>query len=136
MEPYLFILIAWGYFNIWRSPNFYLEKNTCEPFENVLSMEQYSQLADSHERPCIIDGENVLVYGSQHIKDPNDPQIEAIDIAFKEFKPTVVLVEGRLGFLIPYVMNPIKEFGEMGKVAELAKQSNLPIYSWDTPKSE
>lgn len=132
----LILLIAWGYFNIWRSPKFILEKNTCEKFEDVLTMEQYDQLAESHKRPFIITEKNVLIFGSEHIKDPNNQQNEAIELAFKAFQPTVVLVEGRLGFLIPYLMNPVKHFGEMGKAAELAKKSGLPIYSWDAPIHE
>jgi hypothetical protein len=132
----ILLLIVWGYFNIWRSPKFFLTENTCEKFENILSMEQYHKLIESHERPFIINGENVLVFGSEHIKDPNHQQNEAIEIAFNTFKPTVVLVEGRLGFLIPYAMNPVKYFGEMGKVVQLAKKSGLPIYSWDAPKNE
>lgn len=132
----LILLITWGYFNIWRSPKFYMEKNSCDEFQNVLTMKQYGQLTDNHERPYIIKGENVLIFGSEHIKDPSDPQNIAIENSFNEFNPTVVLVEGRLGFLIPYVMNPVKKFGEMGKAAELAKKKSLPIYSWDSPKSE
>jgi len=128
--------MAWGYFNIWRSPKFILVKNTCEKFENVLTMEQYSQLAESHERPYIITGKNILIFGSEHIKDPNNKQNEAIEIAFNTFQPTVVLVEGRLGFLVPNLMNPVKHYGEMGKVAELAKKSGLPVYSWDAPINE
>ena len=99
-------------------------------------MEQYSLLSDSHKRPYIIKRKNVLIFGSEHIKDPDNQQNNDLEIVFSEFKPTVVLVEGRLGFLIPYIMNPVKNFGEMGKAAELAKKNNLPIYSWDVPKSE
>lgn len=132
----LILLIIWGYFNIWRSPKFYLEKNICEPFKNVLTMKQYSNFVDSHERPYVYQNENILIFGSEHTKNPNDPQIKTIEIAFEKFKPTVVLVEGRLGFLIPYIMNPVVKFGEMGKVGELAYKNNVSIYSWDTPKNE
>lgn len=132
----LILLIVWGYFNIWRSPKFYLEKNTCSPFENILTMKQYGEVINTHKRPYIIKSEHVLVFGSEHTKNPNDSQIETIETVFNEFKPTIVLVEGRLGFLIPYAMNPIKNYGEMGKAAELAKKYNLPLYSWDTPKNE
>lgn len=78
-----FVLIVWGYLNIWRSPKFFLERNTCEPFENILSMKKYSWLSDSHERPYVFKSKNVLVFGSEHTKNPRDPQIETIDIAFK-----------------------------------------------------
>ena len=132
----LILLSIWGYFNIWRSPKYYLEKNTCEPFENILSMEQYGQLAKIHERPFVVKTESVLVFGSEHSKDPNDEQMETIETTFMKFKPTVVLVEGRLGFHIPYIMDPVTNFGEMGKAAELAKRNGIPIYSWDSPKNE
>ena len=132
----LILLIIWGYLNIWRSPKFYLEKNTCDLFENILSMEQYRQLSQIHKRPFIVKTESVLVFGSEHSNDPNDAQMETIETTFMKFKPTIVLVEGRLGFLIPYVMNPVKNFGEMGKAAELAKENGIPIFSWDSPKNE
>ncbi|WP_422104180.1 hypothetical protein [Winogradskyella sp.] len=132
----LILLIVWGYFHIWRSPKFYLDKNTCDPFERVLTMEEYRNYVNSHERPYVYNKENILVFGSEHTKNPNDPQIGSIEIAFKEFKPTTVLVEGRLGFLIPYAMDPILRFGEMGKVGELANKNSIPMYSWDTPKNE
>jgi hypothetical protein len=92
----LISLIGWGYFNIWRSPIFFIEKNTCEKFHNVLTMEQYGQLAESHERPYIIHGKNVLIFGSEHIKDSYHPQNKDIEDAFNGFRPTVVLFEGRL----------------------------------------
>ena len=130
------MLIMWGYFNIWRSPKYYLDQNTCKTFEKILTMEQYGQLSDIHERPYIFKNADLLIYGSEHTKNDNDPQINSIDAAFNEFNPSVVLVEGRLGFLIPYIMNPVKKYGEMGKVAELAKRKSLPLYSWEIPKSE
>ena len=132
----IILMILWGYFNIWRSPKFFTEKNTCEKFQNILTMEQYGLLSDTHKRPYLVKSKDVLIFGSEHIKDPDNQQNNDIEIAFNEFRPTVVLVEGRLGFLIPYFMNPIEKYGEMGKVAELAKKNNLPLYSWDVPKSE
>jgi hypothetical protein len=132
----LLTVIGWGYFNIWRSPKYYLETNNCEKFQDILTMQQYGQLADSHERPFIITKKNFLIFGSEHIKDPDHKQNKEIEAAFNTFQPSVVLVEGRLGFLIPYFMESAKKFGEMGKAAELAKKHGLPIYSWDSPKSE
>jgi len=132
----LAILIVWGYFNIWRSPRYFMETNSCEMFEDVLTMSQYGELADSHERPFIFKTKDVLVFGSEHTKEPEDDQIELMENLYHNFKPTVVLVEGRLGFLIPYFMNPVKRFGEMGKAAQLAKGSNVALYSWESPKQE
>ncbi len=76
----LVLLIAWGYFNIWRSPKFFQENNTCEKFQNILNMEQYGLLAENHKRPYIINGKNVLIFGSEHIKDPKNQQNKDIGI--------------------------------------------------------
>jgi len=130
------ILIVWGYFNIWRSPKYILETNTCTTFEAVLPMARYGEFADSHERPFIFKNENLLVFGSEHTKDPEDSQLTLMEKLYHEFEPTVVLVEGRLGFFIPYVMNPVERFGEMGKAAQLAKQNDADLYIWDSPKQE
>ena len=132
----LILLILWGYFNIWRSPKYFLEKNTCKEFQSILTMEEYSKLMIGHSRPYIIHRKNIFIFGAEHINNPANRQIQDIETSFYTFNPTVVLVEGRLGFLIPYVMDPVKRFGEMGKVAELAKINGLPLYSWDAPKSE
>lgn len=132
----LLLLIVWGYFNIWRSPKYFLEQNNCNNFSSILTMQQYGELSNTHDRPYIIEKESVLVFGSEHTKDSKDNQLKLMDSLFHAFKPTVVLVEGRLGFFIPYIMDPVKKFGEMGKVAELADKENLSIFSWETPKSE
>ncbi|MGC5326055.1 hypothetical protein [Brevibacillus sp. SYSU BS000544] len=77
---------------------------------------------------------NVIVFGARHTKDPHDEQIQQIEAEWKSFKPTVALVEGRLGFLAPGLMDPVKNYGEMGKVNELAKKDHVPVYSWELPK--
>ena len=67
-----------------------------------------------------------MIFGAEHMKDPTHIQNKDIEIAFNDFKLTIVLVEGRLGFLIPYLMNPVKGFGEMGLAAGLAKKIIYP----------
>lgn len=132
----LLLFMVWGYFNVWRSPKYYMQKNSCNIFENILTMKQYGELVNTHKRPYVYNNENILVFGSEHTKNPDDPQLKMIETSFKELKPTTVLVEGRLGFFIPNVMNPVKKFGENGKVAELARKNDAQIYSWETPKNE
>ncbi|MDX1478486.1 MAG: hypothetical protein R3301_12320 [Saprospiraceae bacterium] len=130
----LVALIVWGYLNIWRSPPHYLDETRCAPFE-ILPMARYHAHVDTHARPFVIQTERVLVYGSEHTRDPADKQLQDLEERFEAFAPTVVLVEGRLGFLTPHVMNPVQRFGEMGKAAALARRYGLPLYSWDPPKS-
>lgn len=126
---------AWGYFYIWRSPKYFLENNTCKDFDKILSMQQYGELVDTHERPYIIRKTNVLVFGSEHIKDPDHEQNKTIVTKFEEFEPTVVLIEGRLGFHIPYFMDPVKNFGEMGKAAYSLKKTGYPSFHGILPKA-
>jgi len=99
-------------------------------------MKQYGELSDNHSRPFVIQKKNILIFGAKHTKDSKNKQLKILDSLFYEFKPTIVLVEGRLGFLIPYIMNPVKNFGEMGKAAALAHKENIPIFSWEIPKNE
>jgi hypothetical protein len=104
--------ISTVWFVAWRSPKYYAQDSDCNYQGSVLTMEQYSQKID-HPRPYIIQkagktGE-VLFFGSTHFKDPDHPQVNMIEKSWKEFKPTVALVEGRLGFLLPGVMSPCEE---------------------------
>jgi hypothetical protein len=126
-------LILWGCANIWRSPEFYPIADTCEPDNRILTMQEYGEFANTHPRPFIISSDDYLIFGSEHTDNPDDPQIKLIEEKWNEFKPSVVLVEGRLGFLIPGLMNPVKNYWEMGKVKELADEKKIDIYSWDTP---
>ena len=99
-------------------------------------MKAYAGLINSHERPFIVEHNNILIFGAEHSKNSKDEQNKSIEALFNEFKPTVVLIEGRLGFHIPFIMNPVKKFGEMGLAASLAKEHDALLYSWETPKGE
>jgi hypothetical protein len=128
--------MIWGWFNIWRSPKYFPYTQNCPENENVLTMDEYGAYIDTHQRPYIVIKNNLVLFGAEHTKDPDDKQIKLIAESFKSLKPTTVLVEGRLGFLFPYLMNPVKEFGESGYAAKLAKSEGAQIYSWEIPKSD
>lgn len=128
--------MLWGWFNIWRSPAYFELGDPCGEDSAILTMAQYGELMNTHERPYLVERENLAVYGATHTKDPADPQIARIDEAWKALDPTVALVEGRLGFLVPYAMDPIELFGESGHVAQLAKRKGAEIYSWELPRDQ
>lgn len=127
----LVITIIWGYYNIWRSPKYYPLSEACISSKEILTMEEYGAYVDTHARPFILSSNNYLIYGSSHSNNPDDPQMSDIEEKWNMFKPTVALVEGRLGFLIPGLMDPIKNYLEMGKVKQLSKRHKIPIYNWD-----
>ena len=50
---------------------------------------------------------------------------------WKAFKPTVALVKGCLGSLIPVLMDPVRHLGQMMAVNALACRDGIPVYSWE-----
>jgi hypothetical protein len=84
----------------------------------------------------IIQTENAIIFGAAHTRDPQEPEIKTMEEKWKAFKPTVALVEGRLGFLLPGIMDPVEKLGEGGKVKQLAGADGIPIYNWDLSKEE
>lgn len=99
-------------------------------------MDVYGKLSETHQRPYVYEhrvpsGGALLMYGAEHTRDPENPQVEDIRTRWSAFKPTVALVEGRLGFWMRPFVNPVKTYGESGWVAFLARQNQVPVYSWE-----
>jgi hypothetical protein len=114
----------------WRSPGYYLE---VEPFPDESRVLPKAGYRLGHPQPYVYRAGDVMVFGSVHTKDPADPQLADIEDAWNRFDPTVALVEGRLGFLFPGLMDPVEEYGEMGWVNRLAKRDDVATYTWDLP---
>jgi hypothetical protein len=135
----LFVILGamtWGFIYIWRSPKYYTLTNECPRDDSILSMAEYGKLVDTHERPFTVAADNVIVFGSEHSRDPNAPFLDLVTTDWAKLKPTVALVEGRLGFFVPGLMNPVEQFGEGGMVADLARGDGAQIYTWDMPHSD
>jgi hypothetical protein len=123
----------------WRSPDYYTDYGTIELNSPILTDAEYSTLVDTHPRPYIVEintqnGGALLLYGSEHTQNPDDPQIADIQTHWNNFQPTVVLVESRLGFFIQGFQNPVEAYGEMGWVFSLARKDNNPVYTWEVPR--
>jgi hypothetical protein len=97
----------------------------------------YDAVIETHARPYILDipsgGGELLIYGAEHTRDPSDPQIQDIRERWAEFHPSVALVEGRMGFLPPFGVDPVERFGESGAVYALARAAQVPLYTWELP---
>lgn len=122
------------YLVAWKSPDYY-PAAACGGSINIIPFSKYGTIAD-HPRPLILENKNVVVFGATHTRDPKDPQIAEIEFKWKKLEPTVALVEGRLDFLLPGFMDPVKNLGEGGKVKALAKKSGIPLYNWDLSKED
>jgi hypothetical protein len=126
-------LVGIIYIIAWRSPKYY---ECATPFSNrdsIIAFKDYGQVAN-HARPFIIQKSNLVLFGTSHTRDPKNKEIPMIEEKWQELKPTIALVEGRLGFLLPGLMNPVKTLGEGGKVKALAAKSGIPVYNWDLSK--
>ena len=116
-----------------KGPAYYISQKQFT--DSIISFKKYSSLPEI-KPPYILKDKQYFIFGSAHTKDPNNPQIDLLEKYFKEFKPTVALVEGRLGFVSTLFMNPVKTYGEGGKLLVLAKKSGIPIYNWDLSKEQ
>ena len=122
----------------WRSPPFYDPPKVRLPVA-ILTMAQYDSVSHCHPRPYVVRAASAsgaaVLFGASHTRDPADAQLGLLKQEWRTFRPTVALVEGRLGFLMPGVSDPVKAFGEMGAVASLAKDDDVRLYSWE-PRRE
>lgn len=129
------VLLFTGVF--WRSPAYYADPPSFVLEKPIMTMEEYGTIAETHPRPFIVHHEKrksgVLIFGAEHTRDPHHPQFAKLRDEWKGFNPTVALVEGRLGFLFRWFMNPVEHLGEGGLVYDLAKSDGIEIFSWDPP---
>lgn len=70
-----------------------------------------------------------LVLGMRHTDSVEDPQIAELRARFSTFKPTLVLVEGRLGWHIGGRAGLLSRFGESGEAVALADLTGVPCGS-------
>lgn len=125
------LLLAIVYLMAWKSPKYYIPTTSYHTADSIVPFEKYT---GEHERPFIIKQKRALIFGATHTKDPNDPQIPQMEELWTEFHPTIALVEGRLGFLLPWFMNPVKQLGEGGWVKALAHKHGVKLMNWDLSK--
>ena len=103
----LFIAILFSCNVIWKSPSFYDVKENRELITQIMDMEAYKEIWQSHRRPYCYSirskskGE-VHILGVEHITDPNHSQFDTIRNLWNRTNPTVAFVEGRLGFLFTW----------------------------------
>jgi hypothetical protein len=119
----------------WRSPPYFLDAPPVADSARILPFVRYGEHAD-HPRPYVVETPGVLLFGAAHTRSPRDPALSDMAARFGRFQPTVTLVEGRLGFLLPGFMDPVEKYGEMGHAFALARAAGVPVYTWDLPKDE
>lgn len=121
----------------WRRVPLYLPESAIDLPVSLMTAAEYGVVIETHPRPYVVEiesgGGGIILYGAEHTKDPADPQIADIRRRWREFGPTVALVESRLGIMFPGFMDPVKTFSEPGAVHALARDDGIPTYSWEPP---
>ncbi len=136
----LFILLM--YFNIiWKSPSYYKVSNYVTLQEPIMNMKDYESIWETHRRPYIYsieskNGGRATIVGVEHTNDPKHSQFDTINRLWNDIKPNVALVEGRMGFMFTWFMDPIEKYGESGLVSSLAKKDNVELYTWEPTRDD
>jgi len=135
------ILLLFLFDIIWKSPSYYKPAEQIPLTAPITDMETYMKYESNHKRPYIYTvkaktGGQVIVLGTEHLNDVEHPQFDSIRKYWNSYKPTVALVEGRLGFYFKWIHNPIEKFGESGLTAELAKKENIDLFTWEPTRED
>jgi hypothetical protein len=134
-------LIVWGWG--WWAPPVYAPKSPVrivgEPLDSAGHDARYRKVDKDgyllHIAPANAPaaGGELLFFGALHSQDPQHPQIANLMRVWHEFKPTVALVEGRMGFFVGTAEQGIGVFGEGAAVYALAEDTGVPLYTLEPP---
>ena len=129
------LFAAWLLGTAWYRVPYYEISPSVELEGAILTPDEYGAVIDTHPRPFVYEIEAsagaVLIYGAEHTRNPQDPQIDDIAARWKAFAPTVALVESDLGMMFPAFMDPVETFGEIGTVHALARDAGVATYTWE-----
>jgi hypothetical protein len=131
------LFAAWLLGTAWYRVPHYEASSTIELDAPILTAAGYGAVIDTHRRPYVYrlddegTGRAVLIYGAEHTKRPDDPQTADIALRWRDFAPTVALVESDLGMMFPAFMDPVETFGEVGAAHALARNDGIATYTWE-----
>lgn len=139
----LFCIVAYFVLrpHFWTRANMLSPAKTILPSAPVMTMDEYSNVVSVHPRPYEIrysNGDNqLLIFGvSHHVNDPQNDEIRLIESRFKQFHPTISMIEGRMGLWIAGRDGVIEQFGESGAVAWQARQAGIDTFTLEMPLEE
>lgn len=133
-----YLFIAWvlfAYHVIWISPSYFDVDGYAGLEVPIMTMEEYHLIIHKHRRPYYYviktSKGTAHIMGVNHTNDPTHPHLDSLKLKWELAKPTVALVESRLGFLFRWTQDPIEKYGERGLTADLAKQNGCDLYTWE-----
>jgi hypothetical protein len=121
----------------WKKPPEYAGFAPIDLPVPIMTDAEYDQVIQTHRRPYVYEiwrgSGAVLVFGAEHTRDPQNPQIRLLRESWAQFRPTAALVEGRMGFLPAAFVDPVRQFGESGAVYRLARRHGVEVLTWEQP---
>jgi hypothetical protein len=132
------LVAVWLLGTAWYAVPAYAPRRVPARDDRILTAAEYGALVDTHPRPFVVEvagrnGGRAVIFGAEHTRQPQDPQLAVIRTHWEALAPTVALVEGDLGMLFPRFMDPVRTFGETGYVHLLARGAGIETYSWEPP---
>ncbi len=109
-----------------------------EPASRILTYKQYAKL--NHDTPYVLEfkvGKGaLLIFGSRHLFDPQDPQVADILKEWDQFEPDVAYNEGGHPPTRRTLKAAVESHGEPGLVRFLAARDTIPVATFEPSLEE
>lgn len=107
--------------------------------DNFRTMTEHDEFMGDKNWPYVLEintSDGALhYYGSYHVNDPENFQIEDIKHRWLNFNPTVAVTENRLGIVFGSEDSDIENYSEFALAYILGNRDNIPVYTleptWD-----
>ncbi|NUM72360.1 MAG: hypothetical protein HUU43_16055 [Ignavibacteriaceae bacterium] len=120
---------------LWKSPSYYNTESPKDYSDKIYGMDYHDSVIVKINPPYYYQADlnkgKVLIMGITHTVDPSDSQLTVLEKEWDKFKPTALLVEGRMGFLFKWFQDPVTKYGEGGKSKSLAHRDGVSFYTWE-----
>lgn len=120
---------------LWKSPAYYKTESPKDYSDQIYGMDYHDSVVVLTVPPYyyeeVVNEGSVLIMGVTHTVNPADSQLVILEKEWDRFRPTVLLLEGRLGFLLKPFQDAVKEYGEGGKAKGLAHRDGVTFYTWE-----
>lgn len=113
----------------WKTPPYILNVKVGARQENV----QFASLNESGNGVSVSRSRNLAIVISKGNSNVQEEEKEKLIAEWNSLNPEVLLIERKIKFFLPIIMNPVKKFGLAGFAREIANEKNTEVYTYDLP---